>query len=118
MTHATAPAIQKTAHPMRRSERLPMHFAVLVTSLSPRRAYCEEGKTAVVNAHGCGVLVARPLERNTPVLLDLIVSGRSRRARVVDAVALGEADGWLLGLEFDEPANIWGVSPSLPSWPK
>jgi len=79
MTHATAPAIQKTAHPMRRSERLPMHFAVLVTSLSPR-------------------VVARPLERNTPVLLDLIVSGRSRRARVVDAVALGEADGWLLGL--------------------
>ncbi|HEX3321686.1 MAG TPA: hypothetical protein VHR84_13350 [Terriglobales bacterium] len=99
MTHATAPAIQKTAHPMRRSERLPMHFAVLVTSLSPR-------------------VVARPLERNTPVLLDLIVSGRSRRARVVDAVALGEADGWLLGLEFDEPANIWGVSPSPPSWPK
>lgn len=100
----------------RRSTRLSLQIPVLLACLDPAHGFREECKTAVVNAHGCGVIVHVRLKNETPVMVKLIANGAIAKGRVVLAIQLLENASWLLGVEFDTPGNFWGVENPPSDW--
>ncbi|HET7750212.1 MAG TPA: hypothetical protein VFK81_12580 [Terriglobales bacterium] len=60
-----------------------------------------------------------PLDKGTAVKLGLLPDNREVMAHIADVVKLGE-DGraWLLGLQLDVPANVWGVRNPPHDWEK
>lgn len=80
-------------------------IAIMITSLDPGRSFPGKYNTVVVNAHGCGVIFPERLEKGTPVAVELISNGQTKKARVVLTIAIVEGVSWLLGLEFDSPAG-------------
>ncbi|MFY9559923.1 MAG: hypothetical protein WAQ52_06800 [Terriglobales bacterium] len=108
---------QPKQHAIRRSTRLPLEVPVLVTSLDPACEFSEECTTTLVNAHGCGLVVQRPLPRDLPVRLEIVPAKRQTTARVADVVSLGGTpETWLLGMELDTPGNFWGIDYSPSDW--
>lgn len=102
---------------VRRSTRLSRRIPIVITSLDPAHNFSGKYETAVVNAHGCGILVPEMLEKGTPVAVELISSGRSKNARVVLAITIAEGASWLLGLEFESPAgNFWEIEDPPEDW--
>ena len=104
---------------MRRSTRIRWQIPIQITSVDPRVPFNETCETVAVNAHGCGVICHTPLEKGTPVKLGLLPDNREVMAHIADVVKLGE-DGraWLLGLQLDVPANVWGVRNPPHDWDK
>lgn len=104
---------------MRRSTRIRWQIPIQITSVDPNRIFNEKCETVAVNAHGCGVICHIPLEKGTPVKLGLLPEKQEVMAHVADVVKLGE-DGraWLLGLQLDLPANVWGVRTPPHDWEK
>lgn len=100
----------------RRSTRLSLQIPVVLTCLDPGRDFREECKTAVVNAHGCGVIVHERLKNGTPVMVQLTANGASAKGRVVLVIPLVENASCLLGVEFDTPGNFWGVETPPTDW--
>src|SRR5205809_6803391 len=95
---------------MRRSTRIRWEIPVLITSLDASIPFSECCETVAVNAHGCGLISSKRLEKGVPVKLGLLPGNHEATARVVDVVQLGEENRtWLLGLQLDTPANVWGV---------
>jgi len=76
-------------------------ISIVITSLDAGRSFSGNNDTVVVNAHGCGVILPERLEKETPVAVELISNGQTKKARVVLTIALVEGVSWLLGLEFD-----------------
>ena len=70
----------------RRSTRLLLEIHVLVTILDPAHTFRQECKTLVVNAHGCNVVVPQRLKDQTPVTLELLSNGATKKGRVVLAI--------------------------------
>jgi hypothetical protein len=104
---------------MRRSTRIRWQIPIQITSVDPRVPFNETCETVAVNAHGCGVICHTPLEKGTPVKLGLLPDNREVMAHIADVVKLGD-DGraWLLGLQLDVPANVWGVRNPPHDWDK
>ncbi|MBZ5574462.1 MAG: hypothetical protein LAO09_21605 [Acidobacteriia bacterium] len=100
----------------RRSTRLSLQIPVEIASLDPTCNFREECQTAVVNAQGCGVIVHRPLDSETPIVVKLISSGASKKARVVGAIPMVKTGSWLLGVAFDSPENFWQVDRPPADW--
>jgi len=100
----------------RRSTRIRAQIPLHLRSLNPDVSCSEHCQTVVVNAQGCGVRTARPLDVGLEVALEL-PAGSSVNARVANSVPLGR-DGkfWLVGLALDEPGNIWGIRPAPADW--
>ncbi len=102
---------------MRRSTRLERQIPVLVTSLDPSRRFCEECQTVAINAHGCGVIARESISAGTRVLLDLLSQERNTGGVVVDAISLDNSgENWLIGIEFDNFGNFWGVPDPPADW--
>jgi len=111
-THAhgsTAPANT------RRSTRLARSIAVALIGMGPNKKFYQECKTSVVNAHGCGLIVREHLERETPILVKLIETGATQEAKVVLVTSI-EPGKWLVGLEFQEAGNFWGIPDPPADW--
>jgi hypothetical protein len=104
---------------MRRSTRIRWQIPIQITSVDACVPFNETCETVAVNAHGCGVICHTPLEKGTPVKLGLLPDNREVMAHIADVVKLGE-DGraWLLGLQLDAPANVWGVRNPPHDWEK
>jgi hypothetical protein len=104
---------------MRRSTRIRWQIPIQITSVDSRVPFNETCETVAVNAHGCGVICHTPLEKGTPVKLGLLPDNREVMAHIADVVKLGD-DGraWLLGLQLDLPANVWGVRNPPHDWDK
>jgi hypothetical protein len=100
----------------RRSTRLSLQIAVVVSSLDPACDFRKQCQTEIVNAHGCAVVVPERLKDETPVMMKLVSSGASKKGRVVLAVPLLESVSWLLGVEFDNPGNFWEVANPPTDW--
>jgi hypothetical protein len=100
----------------RRSTRLPLQIPVVVTSLDPTSSFRKECTTEIVSAHGCAVIVPERLKDGTPVTMQLVSNGTSKKGRVVLAVPLLESVSWLLGVELDSPGNFWGVRDPPADW--
>jgi hypothetical protein len=89
----------------------------VITSLDPAHNFSGKYETAVVSAHGCGVVLPEQLEEGTPLAVELISSGRSMSARIVLAITIVDGASWLLGLEFDIPAsNFWEIENPPADW--
>ncbi len=107
---------EKSKNDVRRSTRLSLQIPVVITSLDPSLDFCEECKTVVVNAHGCGVIVHERLKNETPVTVKLISNGRSKNGRIVLAIPVIDDISWLLELDFDSPENFWGIETPPSDW--
>ena len=101
----------------RRPTRLALQIPVIRTSLDPAYCFRKECKTAIVNAHGCGIIVPQLLNHQTPVTVELASNGATKRGRLL-AIPLLESFSWLLGVEFDSPGNFWKIEHPPADWPK
>jgi len=111
------PALDRSKNNDRRSTRLSRRIPILITSLGPAHNFWGKCETAVVNAHGFGVVLPERLEKGTAVTVKLISSGRTKIARIVLVITIVEGASWLLGVEFDIPAGkFWGVEDPPPDW--
>ena len=108
--------MERLENDARRSTRLSLQIPVVVTSLDPTRAFREECKTVVVEAQGCGVIVHKRLDGETPVMVELVSSGASKKACVVAAIPTAQGASWLLGVAFDSPENFWQVDKPPADW--
>jgi hypothetical protein len=107
----------KAQHAIRRSTRLPLEVPVLVTSLDPAAPFSEKCNTTLVNAHGCGLIVARNITQGIQIRLEIVSAKRHTTARVAEVVPLGgDPETWLLGLELDVPGNFWGIEYAPADW--
>jgi hypothetical protein len=110
-------ASAKTQHAIRRSTRLPIEVPVIVASLDGAGSFSEQCNTTLVNAHGCGLIVSRALERDARVRLEIVSAKRHTTARVAEVVPLGgDPETWLAGLELDVPGNFWGIEYAPSDW--
>ncbi len=108
---------EKTGQAIRRSTRLPLEIPVLVTSLNAGVSFSEPCNTTLVNAHGCGLIVPRPLAYGTHVRLEIVSAKRHTTARVAEVVPLGgDPETWLVGLDLDVPGNFWGIEYAPADW--
>jgi hypothetical protein len=108
--------LSKREHATRRSTRLALQIPVILTSLDPAYFFRKECKTAIVNAHGCGIIVPQLLNNQTPVTVELVSNGANKNGRVVFAIPLLENFSWFLGVEFDSPGNFWELENPPADW--
>jgi hypothetical protein len=102
---------------VRRSTRLSRQIPIVITSLDPAHSFSGKYETTVVNAHGCGVILPERLVKETPVVVELISNGRSKKGRIVLTISVVEGVYWLLGLEFDTPSGIfWEIENPPADW--
>jgi len=110
-------SLERRNNDVRRSTRLSRQIPIVITSLDPAHSFSGKYETTVVNAHGCAVILPERLEKETPVAVELISNGRSKKARIVLAISLVEGVSWLLGLEFDSPSGIfWEIENPPADW--
>jgi hypothetical protein len=89
----------------------------VITSLDPAHSFSGKYETTVVSAHGCGVILPERLEKETPVVVEVISNGRSKKGRIVLTILVAEGVSWLLGLEFDTPSGIfWEIENPPADW--
>jgi len=62
----------------------------VITSLDPAHSFSGKYETTVVNAHGCGVILAERLEKETPVVVELVSNRRSKKGRIVLTISVVE----------------------------
>jgi hypothetical protein len=110
-------ATSQKQHAIRRSTRLPLEIPVLVTSLNAAVTLSDQGTTTLVNAHGCGLIIQRPVPNGIQVRLDIVSAGRHTTAKIAEVVPLGgDPETWLLGVELDIPGNFWGIEYAPSDW--
>src|SRR5581483_10051234 len=100
---------------MRRSTRIRWEIPVRISTVDSA-AFSETCETVSVNAHGCGLISTTPLDRGTRVKLTGLPENGEAPAHVADVVPLGEERSWLLGIQLERPANIWGVKDPPEDW--
>jgi hypothetical protein len=89
----------------------------VITSLDPAHRFSGQYETTVVNTHGCGVILPERLEKETPVVVEMISNGQNRQAKVVLSIAVVVGVSWLLGLEYDSPSAIfWEIENPPADW--
>ena len=108
---------EKSQHAIRRSTRLPLEVPVQVTSLSADFPFSEQCNTTLVNAHGCGLISPRAIERGIHVRIEIVTAKRHTTALVSEVVPLGgDPETWLVGLELEIPGNFWGIEYAPSDW--
>lgn len=102
----------------RRGTRVPVHISVGITSLDTTSWFSEPALVILANQHGCGIRTRRPMRVGTFVILERLPGKpKTATARVVNCISLGEYENfWLLGLELQEPGNIWGIETPPDDW--
>lgn len=103
-------------HRARRSSRVQVKIAVLLTSLEPTIQYSEVCEALVVNAHGCAMRSPKPLESGLPVQLRTRGGGQTKARIVASQCIVSGNDGWMLGVSLDKPGNFWGLMPCPEDW--
>jgi hypothetical protein len=104
-------------HAIRRSTRLPLEISVHVTSVDASLGFSAVCQTTLVNAHGCGLISPAALPPGIQVRIEVESAKRSTTAQTVAMVSLGgNPETWLLGLEFDNPGNFWGIEYAPSDW--
>lgn len=101
---------------MRRSARLRVRIPVQVKSLDPAVEFSRLCEAVLVNLHGCALQSPLSLQTGTPLLLQIRDSGAGT-GRVVDSQPMGSPPtSWIIGVELDKPANIWGIRACPEDW--
>jgi hypothetical protein len=104
-----------TAKTARRSTRIRVEILVSVTSLDRMRPFAERCMVLVVSAQGCGFRSTRPLQLETPIMMNDLPGGNSVTARVASCVPLGN-EGYLVGCALYNHGNVWGIADPPEDW--
>jgi hypothetical protein len=101
----------------RRSTRIRVEISVSVVSLDCMRPFAENCMVLVVSAQGCGFRCSRPLQLETPIILNGLPGGGSVTARVANCLPLGD-DGkyFLIGASLYTCGNVWGIANPPEDW--
>jgi hypothetical protein len=101
----------------RRSTRLRVEIPVSVTSLDRMRPFTETCTVLVVSAQGCGFRSTKPLQLETPIMMNGLPGGNSVTARVANCLPLG-SDGkyFLIGAALYTHGNVWGIIDPPGDW--
>jgi hypothetical protein len=99
---------------MRRSTRIRVEIPVNVLSLDRMRPFAENCMVLVVSAQGCGFRSSRPLQLETPIMLNALPGG-SVAARVANCLPLGN-EGFLIGASLYTHGNVWGIANPPDDW--
>lgn len=101
----------------RRSTRVRVEIPVSVTSLDRQRPFAETCTVVVVSAQGCGFRSPRPLQLETPIMLNGLPGGGSVTARIANCLPLGaENKEFLLGAALYTQGNVWGIANPPEDW--
>jgi hypothetical protein len=99
----------------RRSSRVQVNIPILVTRVEGGH-FSDVCETMVLNAHGCAVRSAVPLDAGAPLHVQL-KSGRHTTAQVLNCERLDSGQqAWRLGVSLDRPGNFWGLDPCPEDW--
>jgi len=102
---------------VRRSTRIRAQIPIRITSAAADFEFSEYCHTLVVNVDGCGVRLTRPLDPGLPLSLDELPCGKTVPARVANCIPLGtQGRYWLVGIELDQPENVWCIQPMPEDW--
>lgn len=106
-----------TPKALRRSTRIRVEIPVSVVSLDRMRPFAENCMVLVVSAQGCGFRCSRPLQLETPIMLNNLPGGGSVTARVANCLPLGN-DGkcFLIGAALYTQGNVWGIANPPDDW--
>jgi hypothetical protein len=109
--------IEQQQHAIRRSTRLPLEIPVQVSSVDSSIGFSAICQTTLVNAHGCGLIAPAALPPGIHVRIEIASAKRFTTAQTVAMVSLGgNPESWLLGIEFDNPGNFWGIEYAPSDW--
>jgi hypothetical protein len=101
----------------RRSTRIRVDIPVSVVSLDRMRPFAEECRVLVVSAQGCGFRSSRPLQLETPIMLNGLPGGGSVTARVANCLPLGDDGEYcLIGAALYTHGNVWGIANPPEDW--
>lgn len=99
--HGTVVPVSTRISTPRRSTRIPADILIEVQGDS----FAYAGETITVNLHGALVRIAAPLKPGDSITVHVHRTGMSAQARVVFA----EDELKQVGIELQNPENIWGV---------
>ena len=101
----------------RRGTRIPCEIPITLVSPDPAKPLSDTCLVILVNPQGCTVRFGQPLAVGTSVRLERLPTSGSVTARVVNCISMGEVEKlWLLGLELDQPGNVWGIQSPPEDW--
>lgn len=100
---------------LRRSTRVRVEIPVSVLSLDRMRPFAENCMVLVVSAQGSGFRSSRPLQLETPIMINGLPGGGSVTGRVANCLPLG-ADGFLIGVSLYTHGNVWGIANPPDDW--
>jgi hypothetical protein len=102
---------------MRGGTRVSCEIPITLTSLEPDDSFSQDCRIVVVNLRGCAVSIRRAVKPGIAVRLKSIQGKTDITARVVHCISLGKNERlWLVGLSFDKPGNVWGISEPPADW--
>jgi hypothetical protein len=97
--------------------RIPCEIRAVLISLDPLHPFAESCQIILVNLRGCVARVSRSVEIGMAVNLEGLPTATNVTGRVVNCISLGEHQKlWLVGLDLDEPSNIWGIETVPEDW--
>jgi len=101
----------------RNGTRIPCAISITLRSLGPAHPFSEQGEIILVNPRGCAARLTHPVRVGSPVELLGLPTNTNVNARIVNCISFGKRENlWLLGLELDEPGNVWGLETVPADW--
>ena len=101
----------------RSGTRIPCAIPITLISLDSLHPFSEPCQIILVNLRGCAARVSRSVTVGTAVELRGLPTDANVTGRTVNCISLGEHEKiWLLGVELDEPSNVWGIKAVPADW--
>ena len=101
----------------RNGTRIPCAIPITLRGLDAAHPLSEQGEIILVNLRGCAARFTHPVRIGYTVELQGLPTDTNVTARIVSCISLGKRENlWLLGLELDEPGNVWGIEAVPADW--
>jgi len=108
--------LEKKTSP-RSGTRIPCAIPIALISLDSFNPFSEPCQIILVNLRGCAARLSRSVGVGTAVELRGLPTDANVTGRTVNCISLGEHEKiWLLGVELDEPGNVWGIEMVPADW--
>jgi len=116
LEHSTLSLSVKKAT-QRNGTRIPCAIPITLRGLDAAHPLSEQGEIILVNLRGCAARFTHPVRIGYTVELQGLPTDTNVTARIVSCISLGKRENlWLLGLELDEPGNVWGIEAVPADW--
>jgi hypothetical protein len=110
-------SLLETKPAARSGTRIPCAIPITLISLDSLNPFSEPCQIILVNLRGCAARLSRSVGIGTAVELRGLPTDANVTGRTVNCISLGEHEKiWLLGVELNEPANVWGIETVPADW--